>query len=96
MEDDILFGGVVVVGFVAAVEDPKSVSRSSIPDEVGWAVVLDGATLIEVDQRQLVPGRSGRQFLGNRIGSGGVIALLERFVTVQHRVYLIVDLEECI
>ena len=41
MEDDILFGG-VVVGFVAALEDPKSASKSSIPDEVFWPVVLDG------------------------------------------------------
>ena len=41
MEDDTLFGG-VVVGFVT-VEGPKSVSRSSIPDEVFWTVVLDGA-----------------------------------------------------
>lgn len=42
MEDDMLFGGVVVVGFVAAAEGPKSASRSSIPDETSWAVVLDG------------------------------------------------------
>lgn len=39
MEDDMLFGGVVV----AAGEGPKSVSRSSIPEEVDCAVVLDGA-----------------------------------------------------
>ena len=41
MEDDMLFGG-VVVGFVAVAEGPKSVSRSSIPDEVLYAVALDG------------------------------------------------------
>jgi len=43
MEDDTLFGGVVIVEFVAAAEDPKSGSRSSIPDEAFPAVVLDGA-----------------------------------------------------
>jgi len=42
MEDDILFGGVAVVGFAAVVEGPKRVSNSSIPDEVLCAVVLDG------------------------------------------------------
>ena len=43
MEGDILFGGVVVVGLVAAGEGPKRVSRSSIPEEVGCPLSLDGA-----------------------------------------------------
>ena len=42
MEDETLFGGVAVVGFVATAEGPKSVSRSSIPEEVACAVVLEG------------------------------------------------------
>ena len=45
MEDDTLFGG-VVMGFVAAAvtaEGPKSGSRSSIPGEAFRAIVLDGA-----------------------------------------------------
>jgi hypothetical protein len=42
MEGDTLFGGVVVVGFVAAEEGPKRASRSSIPEAV-CTVVLDGA-----------------------------------------------------
>jgi len=37
----MLFGGVVVVGLAAAEEGPNSVSRSSIPEEVVCAVVLD-------------------------------------------------------
>jgi len=43
MEDDILFGGVVVVGLVTVVEGPKSASRSSIPDEAFRATVSDWA-----------------------------------------------------
>lgn len=43
MEDDMLFGGVVVVGLVTVVRGPKRTSRSSIPEEAGWAVVSDGA-----------------------------------------------------
>jgi len=42
MEDDVLFG-VVVVGLVAVEEGPNSASRSSIPEEVVCAVVLDGS-----------------------------------------------------
>lgn len=42
MEEDMLFGGVVAVGLVAAEEGPKSVLRSSIR-ETGCAVVLDAA-----------------------------------------------------
>jgi len=42
MEDDTLFGG-VVIGFVAAAEGPKRGSRSSIPGEAFWAIALDGA-----------------------------------------------------
>ena len=58
MEDDILFGGVVAVGLVAAAEGPKSASRSSVPDEVFWTAVLealssksinDSSFLVEVE-----------------------------------------------
>lgn len=42
MEDDTLFGG-VVVGLAATVEGPKRASRSSIPDDVFWAAGLDEA-----------------------------------------------------
>ena len=55
---------------------------------VGWG------TLVEIDQRQLVSSRGSGQFLWNRIGGRNIITLLERFVTTQYRVDLIVDLEE--
>lgn len=43
MEDDTLFGGVVVVGLVAAGEGPKRASRSSIPEGAGCVAALDEA-----------------------------------------------------
>ena len=43
MEGDMLFGGVAVLGFVAAGESTKRGSRSSIPEEAGCAGVLGGA-----------------------------------------------------
>jgi len=43
IEDDMLFGGVVVVVLVAVEEGPNSASRSSIPEGPVCAAVLDGA-----------------------------------------------------
>lgn len=55
MEDETLFGG-VVVGLAVTVEGPKRVSRSSIPDDVFWAdealsskSIKDSSFLVDVE-----------------------------------------------